>query len=853
VPVRTCSTTDEISRAQERGDKLASKNPSSFAKRATCCGIYALLGSFAIGVSAPAAATDLKVDGSVVPPTPETGWLKMGTSTSVNGQSITVNNRYLEKNGQPWLPVMGEFHYSRFPADEWDTELAKMKAAGVNVVATYIIWSHHEPKDGQFDWSGNRDLRRFVELCAKNGLQAFVRIGPWAHAEVRYGGVPEWIVNQMPTRSNDAVYLGYVERFYQQIGTQLKGELWKDGGPVIGVQIENEYNLTGPLRGADHIATLKKMARDAGLDVPLYTVTGWDNTVFPHQEVTPVFGGYPDEPWGLDDKQKPPTEPYMFRFTSRVGGNLGAQTTNVSTGDADKVTVHTPFLGAEFAGGLPVMYRRRPVVAPDDIGAMLPVQLGSGVNLYGYYMFHGGRNPPGELNLQESTASGGYNDLPIVNYDFQAPFGANGEPHDVLGKIRPVHAFLQEWGSDLAPMTVSRPDVLPSSTADLTTPRFALRSNGSSAFLFMSNYVRQYSMTPQHDVRFAVKLAHETVLVPSSPITIPSGVYFIWPVALDMHGVQLRYATAQPVTRLDTAEGPLYVFHEIDGIPAEFSFAAGTRVSVVEPANTAQADLGDPARVVIHSGQIVQLQSAQGAHARILLLSAKQAGKLSVLDVNGHRELVLSDGQPFVRDRDLVLRTTDSHGFHFGLFPPPVTAPSGNFDVTRTAAGPDDNVAFQWYDATVPGKDLQVTTSVIRPAGSVPPIATGGVANAAIEPYPETFGKAAAWKIDLPSEPLKGVSNAYLSISYVGDIGRLFAGTALIDDSFYNGLDWNVGLKELRASLSAPLTLTVLPLRDDAKIYIDGKYRPQDSTGGQTAELKSVRVIPEFELSISGL
>jgi hypothetical protein len=87
----------------------------------------------------------------------------------------------------------------------------------------------------------------------------------------------------------------------------------------------------------------------------------------------------------------------------------------------------------------------------------------------------------------------------------------------------------------------------------------------------------------------------------------------------------------------------------------------------------------------------------------------------------------------------------------------------------------------------------------------------------------------------------------------VGDIGRLFAGTALIDDSFYNGLDWNVGLKELRANLSAPLTLTVLPLRDDAKIYIDGKYRPHDSTGGQTAELKSVRVIPEFELSISGL
>src|ERR1700754_139058 len=86
------------------------------------CGLCALLGSLALGMPAPARAADLTVDGSVIPPTPETGWLKMGTSASVNGQSITANNRYLEKDGKPWLPVMGEFHYSRFPADEWDTE-----------------------------------------------------------------------------------------------------------------------------------------------------------------------------------------------------------------------------------------------------------------------------------------------------------------------------------------------------------------------------------------------------------------------------------------------------------------------------------------------------------------------------------------------------------------------------------------------------------------------------------------------------------------------------------------------------------------------------------------------------------
>ena len=78
---------------------------------------------------------------------------------------------------------------------------------------------------------------------------------------------------------------------------QIKGLLWKDGGPVIGVQIENEYGGKGPDGGPAYIFKLKRMAEAAGLDVPLYTVTGWDNAVWPPGEVLPVYGGYPDAPW----------------------------------------------------------------------------------------------------------------------------------------------------------------------------------------------------------------------------------------------------------------------------------------------------------------------------------------------------------------------------------------------------------------------------------------------------------------------------------------------------------------------------------------------------------------------------
>lgn len=195
-------------------------------------------------------------------------YLRMGAAVTPAGVPLQVNSRYLTRDGQPWFPVMGEFHYTRAPRAQWEEELLKMKAAGITAVATYVMWNHHEAVEGVFDWTERRDLRQFIALCHKAGLQAVVRLGPWVHAEVRYGGMPDWIIDAMPTRRNDPQYLGYVARWYDQIGQQLRGLLWKDGGPVIGVQLENEYNLTGAGMGAEHIAELKRLAIEAGLDVP---------------------------------------------------------------------------------------------------------------------------------------------------------------------------------------------------------------------------------------------------------------------------------------------------------------------------------------------------------------------------------------------------------------------------------------------------------------------------------------------------------------------------------------------------------------------------------------------------------
>lgn len=169
------------------------------------------------------------------------GHLDLG-GTNAKGDRIDVNSFYLERNGKPFIPVIGEFHFSRYPHQYWDEQLKKMKAGGITVVATYVFWNMHEFKEGTFNWSGDLDVRLFTELCAKNGLDVLMRIGPFAHGEIRNGGLPDWLYGRpIDVRSNDQVYLHYVNRLYQEIGKQLKGLMFKDNGPIIGVQIENEY------------------------------------------------------------------------------------------------------------------------------------------------------------------------------------------------------------------------------------------------------------------------------------------------------------------------------------------------------------------------------------------------------------------------------------------------------------------------------------------------------------------------------------------------------------------------------------------------------------------------------------
>ena len=257
------------------------------------------------------------------------GHLKLG-GNNPKGEKIAVNNYYITINNKPFIPVTGEFHFSRYPHQYWDESIKKMKAAGITVIPTYVFWNLHEEEEGKFVWTGDKNLRQFIELCKKNGVYSIVRIGPFCHGEIRNGGLPDWLLGKpLNIRMNDPLYLSYVEKLYNEIGKQLKGLYYKDGGPIIGIQLENEYqhsaapwglaypeqplDFTASERdrnvtqegvavstannpytalGNDHMKVLKSLAERAGMITPLYTATGWGNAAIVPNESIPVTAAY---------------------------------------------------------------------------------------------------------------------------------------------------------------------------------------------------------------------------------------------------------------------------------------------------------------------------------------------------------------------------------------------------------------------------------------------------------------------------------------------------------------------------------------------------------------------------------
>ncbi|MEN3323369.1 beta-galactosidase [Mariniflexile soesokkakense] len=509
----------------------------------------------------------IKIDARINVPKPIEGTLKMGHSGS-KGKEITINNKFLSLAGKPILPVMGEIHFSRCNPDKWEDLILKMKANGITIISTYVFWIHHEEEQGVFDWSGNKNLRRFIELCKKHDVWAYPRIGPWCHGEVRNGGLPDWIVNQndFKIRTNDIKYLEYVDKLYREIAEQLNGLYYKNNGPVIGIQLENEY-WRGK-SGEQHIMELKNTALKYGIDVPMYTITGWRNASTPENEVIPLWGGYPAAPWNTDIKKITTNESYLFNKPINDQSIGHKELSDKYQPDY----VLYPYFTCELGIGNQISEHRRPILDPIDGVTIATSSVASGSNLPGYYVFAGGLNPVGKYTtLEEDRYESGYwNEYPNISYDFQAALRETGEISEAYQKLKPLHYFLAEFGEDLAPMA----PIIPENNTNTDLLQYAFRVKNDSGFLFASNYYRGYTKSTKKEVQFNIQLNNETIKIPSIPINIEDKTVFIWPVNMAIGQNILKYATVQPICNVKSENTKDWYFKETNAIDAEFLFAS---------------------------------------------------------------------------------------------------------------------------------------------------------------------------------------------------------------------------------------------------------------------------------------
>jgi beta-galactosidase len=764
-----------------------------------------------------AAQNAMRIDATSPVPRPQPLQTTLGAARSPDGRTIGANSQYLTLNGKPWIPVMGEFHFSRYPSDQWEQEILKMKAAGVNVIATYVIWIHHEQVEGEWNWTGQRNLHAFAELCRRHGMYLYPRIGPWAHAETRNGGLPDWVLAKSPVRENNPIYLAEVQQFYTQVAGQLKGELWKDGGPVIGIQIENEYRGTDPAAGSEHIRTLKKMAIADGLDVPLYTVTGWDGAVIPRDAVLPVFGGYPDAPWDSRATRMPPSEVYAFRFDNRSAGSMGV----IGGGGQNAAASYegTPFLTAEVGDGIEDTYFRRPVVSADDVAAIPTIMLGSGANLLGYYMFHGGRNPDGgAITLEESQRTGYPTDVPVKSYDF---------------------------GDLLAPMSPRRPDRMPSSPADLSVARISARTAGDRGFVFFSNYVRGAAMPTRKHFQVELQLPSGIVHIPEQPIDLPSDAYGIWPVNFGLPGATLRYATAQLFKRVVKGSETWFFFTAIPGIVPEFSFDSAAVVT-----SSTRAEQRSHNHFYVHEGDSGEITLVGGTHLVVL----PQAEAEQVWRVDNPAMLLKTSAAVFSDGDRWTLQTMGDPSVSFSLFGA-AAAPVAEDVKIRSQVSAD--AIFHAYRADLPAVAIAADVRQVRLASARAPWQYGPVLAWRPNPVPMSpddadFARAAAWRITLPPIPHSPqLADVFLSIRYDGDVARLSHGGNLVDDNFWNGLPWEIGLREIDSQWGAAaetFRLQILPLPKNLPMYIEESAKLHFGKTQTVATPPQVRVISEYQL-----
>lgn len=327
--------------------------------------------------------------------------------------TFTIQGNDFILDGQPFRILSGALHYFRIPRPYWDDRFYKARAMGLNTVETYVAWNLHEPRPGEFHFDGNLDLVAFIETAAKHDLKVIIRPGPYICSEWDFGGLPAWLLKdpQMRLRCAYPPYLQAVDRFFDALLPRLAPLQVTRGGPVIMVQIENEYGSYGDDK--TYLAHLRDSLRRNGIETLLFTSDGEGGRL--------LLAGTLD---GIHATVN-------FGFNpERAFGNLRAY------------QPQGPLMCTEFWDGWFDHWGEFHQIRPARMIANIynrMLKAGASVNLY---MWHGGTNF-GFMN--GANAFFGRYMPDVTSYDYDAPLSEAGDPtkkyfalRKVIGKYAPL-------------------------------------------------------------------------------------------------------------------------------------------------------------------------------------------------------------------------------------------------------------------------------------------------------------------------------------------------------------------------------------------------------------------------------
>lgn len=342
-------------------------------------------------------------------------------------QSFKIQGDQFLLNGKPFQIISGEMHYERIPRAYWRARLKMAKAMGLNTIATYVFWNIHEPRPGQYDFSGNADLVQFLRDAQQEGLKVLLRAGPYSCAEWEFGGFPAWLMKnpQMGAalRSNNPIFMKPVEQWIMRLGKEVAPLQIGNGGPIIAVQIENEYGDFGSSQAyMDH---LHRIFLRAGFTKSLlYTVNPSHALKNGYGEIPGVYAGVNFAP-----------------------GNAKAAFHELETLRPGQPLFATEFWTGWFNHwGLP--YTSKPL-GPQVADLNYILRHGDSVNLY---MFTGGTS----FGMMSGASWMDHRYEPdITSYDYGAPLDEAGHPTPAYYAFRrTIAAYL---GRELPPVPAPPP------------------------------------------------------------------------------------------------------------------------------------------------------------------------------------------------------------------------------------------------------------------------------------------------------------------------------------------------------------------------------------------------------------